>query len=602
MQNVLAPFTSPIAGRRRFFQRASRQHSAYLLMLLPGIALIGYFFLYPLVNVVEDSFGSWSNLTLDYYDRALTSPIYRGLWSSTLQFAVITTLGCLVLGYPVAYYLATSSGWRRTILFVTVAVPLITHFVPQTSIWRIVLGRYGWVNETLEAVGLIDQPLEILFTRFSVTVSMIQIFLPLMILCIYVGMLGIPKGLNMAAQSLGATPFRSFLRVLLPLSFPGIFAGSLLVLALSLGAYAAPDILGNIQHRGIASFLRGGGPFNSSLSMLLLAVVLLIYLVFVKFIGFKPLYPGGQSVIQHVPETEQWRSSGRIILGIMVSLIGVYLLLPSIVVTILSFSRTTFLQFPPTDFTWKWYATYFNGDDPMVDWISSTLTSFETAVISSAVAVLLGILISYSLVRGRYPGKQIVGSLMLAPLVVPTVVLAGIIFRLYFFGSLNILMGTVPGLAIPHIMLALPYAIIILTAALRNADETQELAAESLGAKRLARFRHIIFPQIYPAIGVALFVSFLVSFNELILALTLKSRGFQTVSMNIWNARTGEFTPMATAVSTMMLVLAIVVILAVISIDRYRKRQSRSAGSTFRYSYSLQTESRKSSALVDMRT
>ena len=602
MHASTTPTTLSISTGIRFLQRASREHSAYLLMLVPGIGLLGYFFFYPLVNVVEDSFGSWSNLTLDNYDRALTSPIYRGLWSSTFEFSIITTLGCLALGYPVAYFLATSSGWRRTLLFITVAVPMITHFVPQTSIWRIVLGRNGWVNETLEAVGLIDQPLEILFTRFSVAISMIQTFLPLMVLCIYVGMLGIPKGLNMAAKSLGATPFRSFLRVHLPLSLPGIFAGTLLVMALSLGAFAAPDILGNVQHRGIASFLRGGGAFNSSLSLLLMAAVLLIYLVFVRFIGFKPLYPGGESAVQHVPESEPARSKGRTVLGIVVALTGFYLLLPSIVVVILSFSSSSFLRFPPTDFTWKWYATYFNGQDPLVDWISSTITSFETAIISSIVAVLLGILVSYSLVRGRYPGKQIVGSVMLTPLVVPTVILAGIIFRLYFFSSLNVLMGTVPGLAIPHVMLALPYTIVILTAAFRNTDETQELAAESLGANRLTRFRHIIFPQIYGGIGIALFVSFLVSFNELVFAVALKGPGFQTISMNIWDGRTGELTPMATAVSTMMLVLLIAVILAAVTADKYRKRQAGFADRAIQYQPKLQTTATKSSSLIRLRT
>ncbi len=577
MPSALIFLAAPLTGRSRSLQRFSREHSVYLLMLLPGTALFAYFFLYPLVNVIEDSFGSWSNLTFANYHRALTSAVYRGLWSSTLQFSFITTVSCLLLGYPLAYYLASSSGWRRALLLFVVAVPLITHFVPQTSIWRIVLGRNGWVNEALQAVGIIDEPLEMLFTRFSVTVSMVQILLPLMVLCVYVGMLRIPKGLNIAAQSLGAPPIRSFLRVYLPLSLPGIFAGCLLVLALSMGAYAAPDILGDVQHRGIASLLRVEGGFNSSLSMLLLTVVLLIYLMFIRFIGFKPLYPSGESAVQYVPETDRKSSLGRILLGAVATLIGLYMMLPSLVVVVLSFSRTTFLQFPPTDFTWKWYVTYFNGDDPLVDWLSSTLNSFETAAIASLAAVLLGLLVSYSLVRGRYPGKQIVGSLMLAPLVIPTVVLAGIIFRLYYFGRLNFLMGTVPGLAVPHIMLALPFAIIILTAAFRNADETQELAAESLGANRLSRFRLIIFPQIYPGIGIALVVSFLISFNELVLAMTLKSPGFQTIPMNIWDARAGEFTPMATAVSTIMLALAIIVILAAVSIERYRRMQARSA-------------------------
>ncbi|MFQ5875849.1 MAG: ABC transporter permease, partial [Dehalococcoidia bacterium] len=233
-----------------------------------------------------------------------------------------------------------------------------------------------------------------------------------------------------------------------------------------------------------------------------------------------------------------------------------------------------FVRFPPSDFTLTWYADYFNGDDPLVHWVGSTITSVETATLVALFSVLLGGLVSYSLVRGRFPGKPIINSLAIAPLIIPTVVTVVIIFRLYFF-HMNFLMGNVPGLAIPHTILALPYVVIILTATLRNVDEVQEHAAMSLGANRLTTLRRIIVPQMIPGLAIAAFLAFLVSFNEVVIALLLKTRTFQTLPMNIWNGRVGEFAPMMAAVSTLMLLAAVTFLVGALYFRRRSVRHAR---------------------------
>ncbi len=567
--------TSMSGDRRKLLLANLRGESYYLLLAVPAILLLVFFFFLPLWEVLQQSFGGSRELTLDNYDKALTNSFFRMLWRNTLEHSVSTTMISLMLGYPVAYYLASSSGRRRALVLMAVIIPFLTHFVAQTSIWRIVLGRRGWVNGALIDIGIIGEPMEILFTRFAVTVGMVQTYLPFMILCIYAGMLGIPRGLTMVAEGLGATPFKSFRRVYLPLSMPGVWAGVLLVFVLSVGSFAAQDILGNIQHRSIASYLRGGGGFNAALAMLLLVAILALFFIFVRFIGFQPLYRAGEAFMRSAPQAVGDARGRRVVLGIVVALVAFYLLLPTLLVIILSFNDSSFIWFPPRGFTLRWYGTYFNGDDPLADWMGSTIRSLEIAVLVVILSLVLGGLVSYGLVRGRYPGKPIINSLMLVPLVIPTVVIAGAIFRFYFFNEyMRSLMGTIPGFVLPHTVLALPYVVIILTATFRNADEVHEQAAMSLGANRFTTLRRIILPQILPGLAIAGFLAFLVSFNEVVIALFLKTRLFQTLPMNIWGGRVAEFGPMMGAASTIVLLMAVIVLVGVIYLRRLAVRRT----------------------------
>ena len=522
-----------------------------------------------MVQVLEASFGGRGPFTLQLYDKAIFGQIAQNWWEVTIEQTIVTTGLCLILGYPVAYYLASSTGWRRALVLMAVVIPFLTHFVAQTSVWRVILGRRGWINESLTGLGIIDEPLEILFTSIAVEISMVQTLLPFMVLCIYAGMRGIPKAFMMVAQTLGAGPLRAFLRVYLPLSMPGVWAGILLVAVLTIGSFAAPDILGNIPQRGIASYLRGGGQFNSALAMVTLAGVLILYLAFVRWVGFRPLYQAGEALTGLKGE-EQGRPSGRrFLLGGGVGLICAYLLLPPLVVVVLSFSRSSFVRFPPREFSFKWYGEYFTSADPLLHWLSATVRSVEIAVLVVVFSLAFGGIVSYALVRSRLPGRGLINSFFIAPLIVPTVVTAGAIFHLYFYSTvLRHLLGTLPGMVIPHTVLALPYVIIILTATLRSIDPIQERVAMSLGANRLTTLRRILLPQMYPGLALAGFLAFLVSFNEVIVALILKTRDFQTLPMNMWAGRTAEFAPMMAAVSVLVLIGAGILLGAVWSVRR----------------------------------
>ena len=545
------------SDRRRLFLISLKQEGYYLLLILPAILLLIFFFVLPLTRMVGDSFGG-GDFTLEHYDKALTSGIFRRVFRTTFELSAFTTLGGLLLGYPVAYFLATSSGWRRTIVLITVIVPFISNLIAQIWAWRVILGRRGLVNEGLEGIGIIDEPLSLLFNRFSVSVATLHIFLPFMILPIYAAMLGIPRGLSKLAEGLGASPLKSFWRVFLPLSMPGVWAGTVLVFVLSAGFFLAPDMLGNPGHRGIASFIRGSGGFSSALAVLLLTAIVILYLIFARFIGFRPLYRAGEILMSSDQETDRRTSLHRLPLVIVVAVVGLFLLLPTAIIIPVSFSESSYVLFPPKGFTMEWYSNYFTSGPGPVDWIKSTITSLEIAALVVIFIVPLGALVSYGVVRGQFPGKRTITSLLISPLIIPTVISA---WALFFFYSnhLRFLFGTLPGFVIPHTILALPYVVIILTATLRNADEVQEHSAMSLGASRITIFRRIILPQIYPGIAIAAFLAFLVSFNEVVLALFLRTVHTQTLPMNLWDGRAGEFGPMIAAVSNLLLLVTLVV-------------------------------------------
>ena len=195
----------------------------------------------------------------------------------------------------------------------------------------------------------------------------------------------------------------------------------------------------------------------------------------------------------------------------------------------------------------------------------------STAFIVVALAVPLGGLVAYGLVRGRFPGKGLLSSFLILPLIVPSTLTA---LALFYFYSLNmrVLIGTVLGIALPHAVLALPFVVIILAATMRGVDEVHEQAAMSLGAGRVTVFRRIIFPQIIPGIVVAAFFAFLVSFYEVVVAIFLKDPYLRTLPINLWNGVAVDFAPMMAAVSTLLLIFAIFII---VGLTFFRKKLNR---------------------------
>ena len=205
-------------------------------------------FVYPLVNMaslsVRSKFPGAFTYTGEHYAKFVTEPYFLRVTQTTFRLAIVVTFLTIVLGYPVAYYFVRSHSRLKHLIFLAVISPLLVSIVVRTIGWTIVLGNEGLVNNILRAVGLTREPLALMNNFWSVTVGMVHVLLPFMILSIASVLGKIDHALEESAAILGASPFRVFWRVTLPLSIHGIAAGSILVFCLTIGAYITPWWLG----------------------------------------------------------------------------------------------------------------------------------------------------------------------------------------------------------------------------------------------------------------------------------------------------------------------------------------------------------------------
>ena len=230
--------------------------------------------------------------TWRHYQRLFESDLYFDALVTTLRIGAITTLIALAIGYPLAHWMARMrSRLGHALLLMAVIAPLLTGIVVRTFAWMTVLGDRGVINTTLQALGLIDKPLPLMYNEFGVIVGLVHIYVPFMVLTL-VGVIGrIDRSLEEAARGLGASRTRTFLEVTLPLSLPGIVAGSLLVFALAISAYVTPVLLGGnsvltvpmlIYQQVSASFNLG---FAGALGAVLLAVALILVFAYNKILN-----------------------------------------------------------------------------------------------------------------------------------------------------------------------------------------------------------------------------------------------------------------------------------------------------------------------------
>lgn len=257
-------------------------------LCLPAILLFCVFFAVPVGRLLGMSVEGGS---LGWYHRALTGPAYLDVFLLTFWIASVVTVVTLLLGYPVAYLLATTTpGWRAA-GFLLVLLPLWTSVLVRTYAWMVLLGRNGVVNKALVAWGLTERPIGFLYTTTGVLIGMVHVLLPYMVLPLYSALRRLDPALMQAAEGLGAPRWRVLWRIVLPLTGGGIAAGTVLVFVLSLGFFITPALLGGgrvvmigvLIQQQVAELLDWN--FAAALSMLLLVVSIAIYAIVQRVIG-----------------------------------------------------------------------------------------------------------------------------------------------------------------------------------------------------------------------------------------------------------------------------------------------------------------------------
>lgn len=212
--------------------------------------------------------------------------VFARILLRTFQISAIVTLGCLLLGYPLAYWLSTLTARQANILMILVLVPFWTSILVRVAAWIVLLQREGLVNSALMGIGLLNEPLTLLFNRTGVVISMVHILLPFMILPLYSVMKSVPPTYLRAAVSLGSSPLAAFLRVYVPQTYPGIGAGGLLVFILAIGYYVTPALLGGADDQMLSYYVAQYTNVNvnwgmaAALGALLLAATLVLYGVY----------------------------------------------------------------------------------------------------------------------------------------------------------------------------------------------------------------------------------------------------------------------------------------------------------------------------------
>jgi len=273
------------------------------LLLSPALASLALLMLAPVVFIAIYSFWLRTAEGFDVPAFRLQNWIafatdrfyWLALWS-TFKTSLITTLVCIVIGYPTAYFLARSRFPNKPLLLFLLFLPFWISFIIRTLAWINVLGKNGFVNTVIVFLGVTDEPLKLLYNDFSVIMGLTYFQLPYLIINVYVSIDGIDPNLEPAARTLGATPWQSFREVTLPLSLPGLGAGSLLCFVLAAGSYVTPRLLGgpdtlffpDLIYEAIISQL--DWPFGAVLSVVLLIALGIVVAVYNRFMSLSDLY------------------------------------------------------------------------------------------------------------------------------------------------------------------------------------------------------------------------------------------------------------------------------------------------------------------------
>ncbi|MGH7319066.1 MAG: ABC transporter permease [Candidatus Rokuibacteriota bacterium] len=277
---------------------SGRRELAPWILMGPVLALFFVFFAVPVLILFAGSlervdtatFTVVERFTLFNYRRFLFDPFYLGVLLTTLKLSLLVTLVALLAGYPVALYLARASARERRLLMLLVVSPLVVSLVIRSYGWLIMLGPKGVVNALLTGLGLVRAPVKLIYTEFAVVIGLAHVFYPFMVLAIASALQNIDPAVLRAAENLGAGPFRVFRRVTLPLSIPGVVAGSLIVFALSVSSFVTPTLLGGPWVKVVAylaweqNLVVLDWAFAGAIAVILLAVTGLIMLVYSRLV------------------------------------------------------------------------------------------------------------------------------------------------------------------------------------------------------------------------------------------------------------------------------------------------------------------------------
>ncbi|MCW4459937.1 iron ABC transporter permease [Microbacterium sp. MPKO10] len=540
-----APTASGASHRPRWVGLALASPSALLLLTL---------FLGSIGLLVDQSFqtdmNAGSEATASHWAAFFTSTSRLAAVGETFLIAALSAVISTVIAVPTAYGLhrTKSSTWRFVGIFIVFA-PLMTSVIARTYGWSLLLGQKGIVNWAVGLVGL--PPLEMLYARPAVVIALVHIFLPFVVFPILSSLGQVDGALRDAAMDLGAKPWTTFRRVILPLILPGIIAGAQITFALSMSSFATPSLLGGGRVSVLATLVYSDvntvqWPMAAVTSIVLLVLAVIVLGLFT--LAQRRAQVGGAQGVTAAPGEKGIKAG----LGTWLVAVYVFVLSPLVIIVISSFSSASYGAWPIPGWSTKWYTNLLSQDGLA----EATYASVFIAIWSTVIVLIIGTMASVSFHRYRSLVLRGVSVLSLAPMVVPKVTIGLAAFLL-----LNVtgVLDGVAGIIAMHVVVTLPFVIIVVTSALSRTDATLDDAARDLGAGPLRAFRASTLFAIRPSLIAAGLFAFIVSFDEVDMTVFLLKPGQETLPVWMFTYMQKYQDPTLAALAALLIALSLII-------------------------------------------
>lgn len=565
-----------------------------LLLLAPATILLFLAFVLPLFAILPEAFGGDA---AGRFFGIFGSTVYRMVVWTTVRIGLEATAITLVVAFPLAWILSRATGVKMLILGLLVLIPFLTSVLVRTFAWLAILGQNGLVNAVLLKIGLIAEPLPLLFTEPAVILALVHASIPMMVFALVTVLRRIDGRILLAAHTLGARPLRAWIGIVVPLAVRGIQSGVTIVFLFTMASFIAPALLGNQRQQMLAqviqSELENGADWAlaAALGITLAATATIIVFglstlarLFSRWQHPRPLSAALSRQKRKQADTSLLRQSVAMPKATLLSpplpqfirslaeplyltFIAIYILLPLLVLFPVSFSSADVLIFPPPGYSLRWFEKILGSPE----WVAAGLTSLRIGAATCLLSFVLATLTVLGLGRdSRLQG--IAEAFVQAPLTVPAVVFA---LGAYLMFSRVGLVDTEVGIIIAHTVLIFPIVYLVASATYSSIDPSLSFAAATLGADPWRTFKTVVFPLLLPGLAIGGLLAMLLSFDESIASIFLSNLEVKTLPRKLWEGIRFNTSPEAAAVSAMLLCITCLVIIVGIAAVFGRQRGFR---------------------------
>ncbi len=519
----------------------------------------------PQLDLTHGISGIWTflaGLDLENYKTLLTDSFYFRSYLLSLETALIATAVTLLIAYPMAYGLTRAPQKWRNILLALVVLPFWISFLIRVYAWMAILKPNGFLDMLGQGVGLDAGAIALLNTKNAVIIGIVYSYLPFMILPLFTVLDKLDDTLLEASHDLGASTWRTFVSITLPLSMPGIYAGCLLAFIPMVGEFVIPDLLGGNDTALIGKTLWTEFFNNQDWPLASAIAIGMLLLLLLPIAALQKAQAKADVRQVSVGSSEGRKFTAINFVSVTVGLSFIYL--PILLVMIFSFNDSRLVTVWAR-FSLKWYSILFQN----TQLLQSALLSFKLALLAATAATVLGVMAALTIVRVRkFRGKNVFSFLVLAPIIIPEMVI-GLAFLLLFV-AIDLPRGFFT-LFLAHSTFGLCFVATTVQARLSGFDTTLEEASADLGASGLQTFWKITFPLILPGVLSGWALAFVLSYDDLIISSLVTGPGATTLPMRLYSQMRLGVTPEINAASTLMVLAAVLVLFLSLRIGAKRQ-------------------------------